>query len=736
MKKDDRTQPKRKRFLRRSIITIALALGIPFLVFSFFTIRQSYLHMLETSRGNYIDTATQYANSIDEFFSGLITRSLQIGMERKLIQKHIEENPYYMMEASEQIMNYKIGTSVDDLAIRFYRTDYVITSLFQYSNADFAQKYCGSDPNLQSRFSSFLTDETSGGLIRCFSTYGMLPADQSDSERLFLSVPIYMNTGSKKDAAILYILNTETFSSLTRPFTQGDGAGILLVSGRGDQVYAFGDPKLRVSSGAMAQAVSVADKPTELAVDGTVYELFPARMDCGDMACVLAIPKETTLLGASALFHVLVLSMAICAVALLVLLAFTVYVNYRPIYRLMKRFPNAEGEDASQHELQYIENVIDQLSLQKKDLQGEINEYKRTLTEHTLLEKMLYGSESGQQTLLDDWRGKCVRVACIYGARLSGINRNYLVEEMRKLFQADLFLLDVPHEAFKTAVCFYARGTRTEIFQASFADHLSQMGIQAAWGDEKNDINAVNDSYAEARLAMHKNIYGMPYDAFPVVFDSQSELNRHAMALLNAISRQDFPSAHRSLKQYMAIISSGLIQDPKIETYLMNLLANSVFQEAEKLGIAVPGPNAVRLAAAHTPLIFETEMAQMLDFLDASIQTMSREKEAKFETDLISYVNQHCFQPEITLLSAADHFDLSIYTLSRSFKEITGIGFREYITARRLDQARHLLITTNKSINDIAVEVGFSGADYFTRLFKLRDQVTPSDYRSKYQMNA
>ena len=87
---------------------------------------------------------------------------------------------------------------------------------------------------------------------------------------------------------------------------------------------------------------------------------------------------------------------------------------------------------------------------------------------------------------------------------------------------------------------------------------------------------------------------------------------------------------------------------------------------------------------------------------------------------------------EITLdeLAKTVHFNKS-YLIVR-FKETWGISPMKYVNYVRIERARELLATTEKSITDIALEVGFSGIHYFSRYFKARVGITPQEYRTSY----
>lgn len=71
----------------------------------------------------------------------------------------------------------------------------------------------------------------------------------------------------------------------------------------------------------------------------------------------------------------------------------------------------------------------------------------------------------------------------------------------------------------------------------------------------------------------------------------------------------------------------------------------------------------------------------------------------------------------------------SEFYLSRKFKEISGMTFREYLRYRRLAFALKEIRDTEKSILEIALNYGFSSHEAFTRAFKAAYGITPSEYR-------
>lgn len=71
----------------------------------------------------------------------------------------------------------------------------------------------------------------------------------------------------------------------------------------------------------------------------------------------------------------------------------------------------------------------------------------------------------------------------------------------------------------------------------------------------------------------------------------------------------------------------------------------------------------------------------------------------------------------------------SEFYMSRKFREISGMQFRDYLRYRRLAFALKELRDTENGILDIALKYGFSSHEAFTRAFKEAYGLTPSEYR-------
>lgn len=78
----------------------------------------------------------------------------------------------------------------------------------------------------------------------------------------------------------------------------------------------------------------------------------------------------------------------------------------------------------------------------------------------------------------------------------------------------------------------------------------------------------------------------------------------------------------------------------------------------------------------------------------------------------------------------ADRMNLSSKYLSDILKRETGKGAQEHINLHVIEKAKAALLTTNKSVAEIAYALGFEYPQYFSRLFKQKAGLTPSEFRN------
>jgi AraC-like DNA-binding protein len=101
----------------------------------------------------------------------------------------------------------------------------------------------------------------------------------------------------------------------------------------------------------------------------------------------------------------------------------------------------------------------------------------------------------------------------------------------------------------------------------------------------------------------------------------------------------------------------------------------------------------------------------------------------------LAYVADH-FREPITLGQIAETMHLSASRTRHIFKDVTTVGFKEYVTKLRLAEAKRLLLETGTSICEIATTVGYTNIYQFYKVFNRYTRMSPADYRRYYSSPA
>jgi AraC-like DNA-binding protein len=94
----------------------------------------------------------------------------------------------------------------------------------------------------------------------------------------------------------------------------------------------------------------------------------------------------------------------------------------------------------------------------------------------------------------------------------------------------------------------------------------------------------------------------------------------------------------------------------------------------------------------------------------------------------MAYIHEHYTEP-ISRRDLAQHVCITEDYLTFCFRQELGITPIKYLQRFRVNQAKHLLKASHKTITEIALEVGFSDSGYFSRIFHRETGMSPEMFR-------
>lgn len=95
------------------------------------------------------------------------------------------------------------------------------------------------------------------------------------------------------------------------------------------------------------------------------------------------------------------------------------------------------------------------------------------------------------------------------------------------------------------------------------------------------------------------------------------------------------------------------------------------------------------------------------------------------------YLDEH-YTERITLDDLAERFFINKFYLSKIFREAYGTTVNNYLISKRITRAKQLLRFTDMTVDEIGVAVGMTDANYFSRMFRKVEGISPREYRKQW----
>lgn len=248
---------------------------------------------------------------------------------------------------------------------------------------------------------------------------------------------------------------------------------------------------------------------------------------------------------------------------------------------------------------------------------------------------------------------------------------------------------------------------------------------------------AMRESYREALKALHESSSHVSHiEDIPLAGENQRQVleNKEKQLIKQALSK-DLAGALESAEQFFEWM--GGQENMEKEDWEVKVLELVMMLEKEALNAGdVKYECSYRGSYMREILGCKDRQELKKWFLDKIGEICSKIKDSR-EKETVSVVERakvyilNNFQKDISLDEVSRQADISPYYFSKLFKQETGKNFIEYLTEVRLEKAKQLLGDYQYSIKEICGMSGYSDPNYFSRIFKKYEGVTPSEYRER-----
>lgn len=251
-------------------------------------------------------------------------------------------------------------------------------------------------------------------------------------------------------------------------------------------------------------------------------------------------------------------------------------------------------------------------------------------------------------------------------------------------------------------------------------------------GDVYGEIERIKQSYQESLIATRNyyqpvkyqfysdmpaltlDFYSRSYKAYEQKFD---ELLRHKQWQL--LTEEVYESIDQHERE-----NRDIMQTQKQIAEILWLISSIL----SDMGVEVDMPVYTVQVNGYKQLRAET--SYMIDRMKYAHQAHSQNTDGDMIEQIKHYIIEHAHE-DLSLEIISKEAGLSPIYVSKLFKEKLGINYITFLTECRLEKAKKLMRDSEKSMKEIAIEIGYHDPNYFSKVFKKAYHLSPTAYRSK-----
>jgi AraC-like DNA-binding protein len=338
-----------------------------------------------------------------------------------------------------------------------------------------------------------------------------------------------------------------------------------------------------------------------------------------------------------------------------------------------------------------------------------------------------------------------------FTAEIQDTDRLIILEKLKKVINGILqqhvtaYVIDIHNNVYVAMVNFKQIDDRAKLDEAlhsiiqTFNYDIKYCRLTIGVGRTYSNISDLATSFGDAKMALAKS-----------ATDSDFQIVDSAAFPLEESFHFSFVDENKVINALRAGVISLL--ETEIRTIIDNNLLkgtshrymNLLLIELYNIGLqylAEKGISPSRLLQENDHLVLIGKSPKLLDLHEHLALLLRFCKEIMEKTAspddnrsgqlvarMIEYIDAN-YNNDLYLERVAAEMNLSAKYISKLFKETTGTNLADYISIKRISEAKKLLATTNMKNDEIALQIGILSRATFFRLFKKYEGVTPQDYR-------
>lgn len=723
-------------YLLRFVSTLFVALYIPGLIFGFVVVRRSYNEMSRRNEDYYRETTASFVIYFDEQMKILRNHALTIAIDsteagNEITKAVTKSHPYYYYTASNALDDYRIGLpNINDIGLHFFGTDYILTSKYKYTISNFFMINEDSSSEHVRQINDFFNADNSATVMLSTFAYS-----EYENAALFVGVPVTLNKRHK--ALIFYMMKYDSISTSFFGSQSSDKLRLCIFDDDGTLVYTN-----KTSDIGLLKNKEFKDFITGTGSDtsifqygsgGNNYTIFKVRNGNLGKVFISIVPQDQIEESFRQFYYIMRNNAILIALGFIPMLAAAVYINYRPILRLVRSIIKKQGNIGIDSEIGTITRAFDQISHAFDQMEEYVSEQRIMLMDY-FLGNLLYGipiPQADAERLDISLHEGSFCVLAVSDLKMNTREREQLAGHIMLKCNIQVYITDILYRNHMVLICVLKDEDLSKPVRElkQYLRSKYSLPYQVSAGHIVHQLNDIRKSYMNALHAM-ESISINPDAADSWLSFDEGYPSEDIMLFLQYVQMGESENALRTLDSILQYITNK-IDTVLLQRYIYYDILIAYIKCLKQMKYPLGRKETTDLLSnSNAKDLYET-LSVSVKLVCESVSHNTSDMGDSLQKDILDYINENFTDPDICRTQVADKFGISIYSLSRLFKDIVGIGFKEYISAKRMELSRQLLLTSDKSIVKITADIGFDDPDYFSKLFKANYGVTPSKFRGQ-----
>jgi two-component system, response regulator YesN len=207
-------------------------------------------------------------------------------------------------------------------------------------------------------------------------------------------------------------------------------------------------------------------------------------------------------------------------------------------------------------------------------------------------------------------------------------------------------------------------------------------------------------------------------------------------SIFNCLSQSDEETAMKHLEEYFRQAMKNIRNNNDVRYIFMHLLGE-IMEYAS--GMSIDLDEMLKWSDLDYKDLQDIEnisdakmwFEKLLKSLYACISDMKKNKDSVIAKKILEYIERRCMCEDLSLDILSVEIRYSVPYLEKLFKNLKGMPIKEYITYKRIEEAKRLLENSRLKIKEIGEKVGYGNIHSFISIFKKHQNESPNEYRKR-----